>query len=276
MAGWPESFCIRNHPRGRPAIEPTGHHQLSSFHTPGRRGSPHRTSLPFQRLRSTSTLILALFLLASCRTAPVPVNDQSVLDRARISLPDTYPPRQAGSPDTPRHPYTEAALHSMGFEWSDPRFVAGRHLSRGDEVAWFDREDQLHVTQYTGVFHDSGYRIRRYVPSQSGDLEHRGALLSRSLTECLYDRPGAAVHYHHNLSGVTLFIETLGGGGIDTLILPVTLPLCLLSDRLPPTFSHAQSKEDVSAEREARRLASKFRQKGNPIPTKVTAPASVE
>ena len=100
----------------------------------------------------------------------------------------------------------------MGFEWSDPRFVSGRHLSRGDEVAWFDRDDHLHVTRYLGVFHESGYRIRRYVPSPSGDLEHRGVLVSRSLAECLYDRPGAAVHYHQNLSGVSLFIETLGGG----------------------------------------------------------------
>ncbi len=176
----------------------------------------------------------------------------------------------------PRHPYTEAALRSMGFEWNDPRFVSGRHLSRGDEVAWFDRDDHLHVTRYLGVFHESGYRIRRYVPSPSGDLEHRGALVSRSLAECLYDRPGAAVHYHQNLSGVSLFIETLGGGGIDTLILPATLPLCLLSDRLPPTFSHARAEEDFSTARKVRRLASRLRQKGNPIPTKVTAPASVE
>lgn len=176
----------------------------------------------------------------------------------------------------PRHPYIEAALRSMGFEWNDPRFVSGRHLSRGDEVAWFDRDDHLHVTRYLGVFHESGYQIRRYVPSPSGDLEHRGSLVSHSLAECLYDRPGAAVHYHQNLSGVSLFIETLGGGGIDTLILPVTLPLCLLSDRLPPTFSHARTKEDFATERKARRLASRLRQKGNPIPTKVTAPASVE
>ncbi|MGC8529445.1 MAG: hypothetical protein ACP5OP_04515 [Leptospirillia bacterium] len=276
MAGWPKSFFIRNPPRGRPAIEPTGYHRVLSLHSPGRHGPLPRTRTFFRRLLPASLLPLGLFLLVSCRTAPVPVNDQSILDRARISLPDTYPSRQTGRPEIPRHPYTEAALHSMGFEWNDPRFVSGRRLSRGDEVAWFDREGQLHVTRYTGVFHESGYRIRRYVPSSSGDLEHRGSLVSRSLTECLYDRPGAAVHYHHNLSGVTLFIETLGGGGIDTLILPVTLPLCILSDRLSPSFSHARSEEDDSAARQARRLAAKLRQKGKPIPTKVTAPASVE
>lgn len=221
------------------------------------------------------SLLAALFLLASCRTSPVPVNDQSVLDRARITLPDTDPKAREGE-TVLRHPLTEAALRSMGFRWNDPRFASGRHLAKGSEVAWFDREGALHVTRYTGVFQEAGYRIRRYVPSQSGDLEHRGTLDSAYLLRCLYARPAAAVRYHRSLSGVSLVTETLAGAGIDTLILPVSLPLCLFSDRLAPVFFKARTEEDRTTAREALRRAESLRQKGNPIPTKVTAPASVE
>ncbi len=220
-------------------------------------------------------LLAALSFLASCRTTPLPVNDQSVLDRARLTLPDTYPPGKAGEV-VRRHPRTESALRSLGFRWNNPRFVAGRHLAKDNEVAWFDREGDLHVTRYTGIFRESGYRIRRYVPSQSGDLEHRGTLVSAYLMRCLYDRPAAAVRYHHYLSSVSLVVETLAGAGIDTLILPVTLPLCLSSNRLAPAFSEARPEEDPATVREALRRAQRLRQKGNPIPTKVTAPASVE
>lgn len=164
----------------------------------------------------------------------------------------------------------------MGFRWNDPRFVAGRHLAKDHEIAWFDREGDLHITRYTGVFREQGYQIWRYIPSESGDLEHRGTLVSPYLLRCLYARPDAAVRYHHNLSSVSLVIETLAGGGIDTLLLPVTLPLCLFSDRLPPVFSETRPEEDRSTVQEALRRAERLRQKGNPIPTKVTAPASVE
>ncbi|MHB8368352.1 MAG: hypothetical protein ACYDBP_01525 [Leptospirales bacterium] len=220
--------------------------------------------------------MLGLLCIASCRTAPVPVNDQQVLDLARLSLPDTYPQSLAGEGLFPRHPRTEAALRSMGFSWNDPRFTAGHRLIRDDEVAWFDREGRLHVTRYTGIFQAAGYRIRRYFPSESGDLEHRGWHIRSNILLCLYDRPASALRFHHYLSGVSLTIETLISGPIDTLILPFTIPLCILSDRLPSTFSKAQPHEDSATARKARRRARKLPQKGNPIPTKVTAPASVE
>ncbi len=206
----------------------------------------------------------------------MPVNDQRVLDLARLTLPDTYPPARPGEKPFPRHPRTEAALRSMGFHWNDPRFTAGHRLIREDEVAWFDREGQLHVTRYTGVFRETGYRIRRYVPSGSGDLEHRGWHIRSNILLCLYDRPASAIRFHHDLSGVSLTIETLVSGPIDTLILPVTLPLCIFSDRLPEDFSKARPQDDRATAREAIRRAEALHQKGKPIPTKVTAPASVE
>ena len=115
-------------------------------------------------LAGSSALMLTV---ASCQTAPVPLKNQEVLDRTDLTLPDTF------LPGTPDHPRMVRVLQSMGFAWNDPRYTLGRHLIRRNEVAWFDREGTLHITRYTGHFKESGYRIRRYVPSQSGDLEHR-------------------------------------------------------------------------------------------------------
>jgi len=219
-----------------------------------------------------SLLVLLLVFLAGCSTAPLPLSDQESLDMARLALPDTYPT------GTSRRPRMEQVLKSLGFHWNNPRFTLGHHLIRENEIAWFDRQGTLHITRYTGIFRQDGYRSRRYVPSQSGDLEHRGSHVRPGLFSCLYDRPAEAIHYHRSLSSMALLAETAAGGAIDTMILPVSLPLCLFSDRRPDKFLRTETETDHAVLSRALRRYSRLSgaQNGNPIPTNVTAPAWVE
>ena len=198
------------------------------------------------RWRISALGFLTVLLLASCQSAPVPISDQTILDRARIRLPDTFPP------GTPEHHRMVRVLQSMGFEWNDPQFTLGHHLYRGNEVAWFDREGRLRVTRDTGLFRETGYRVRRYVPSPSGDLEHRGDVVLGGLLRCLFNRPASALHWHHQISSVDLLAEMGIGAPIDLLILPASLPLCLFSDRQPSTFLHAETRSDEATALEAR------------------------
>ncbi len=214
--------------------------------------------------RASGSLLLigmAAFLLASCETAPVPLSDQEVLDRTNIHLPDTYPP---GSPE---HPRMVQALQSMGFAWNDPRFTMGRHLMRKNEVAWFDSGGTLHVTRYTGIFKETGYQIRRYVPSPSGDLEHRGQHVRPGLMLCMFDRPANAIHWHKEISAVDLLAEMAIGAPIDLLVTPFSFPLCLFSDRMPSTYLRAVGESDEGAVKDALRRYKERLQKGKPIPT---------
>lgn len=213
---------------------------------------------------------MMILLLSSCQSAPVPLSDQSVLDRTGLRLPDTYPP---GSPE---HPRMVQILQSMGFSWNNPRFTIGHHLFRENEVAWFDRAGNLHITRYTGLFRETGYKIRRYVPSSSGDLEHRGSHIRGSLLLCLFDRPASALDWHRQISSVDLLAEMAVGAPIDLLVTPVTLPLCLFSDRQPAAFIRAEEEPDDKTVQKVRDRYRRMAQKGNPIPTYVTAPASVE
>ncbi len=199
---------------------------------------------------------LATLLLSSCQSAPVPISDQTVLDRARIRLPETLPP---GSPE---HPRMVRILRTMGFKWNDPRFTLGHYLYRKNEVAWFDKDGELHVTRYTGLFRETGYRIRRYVPSPSGDLEHRGDAVRGGLLRCLFNRPASALHWHRQVSSVDLLAEMGVGAPIDLLILPVSLPVCLFSDRQPSTFLRAEGKPDRSTVLEARNRYLRATKKG--------------
>lgn len=213
---------------------------------------------------------MIILLLSSCQSAPVPLSDQSVLDRTGLRLPDTYPP---GSPE---HPRMVRILQAMGFSWNNSRFTIGHHLFRENEVAWFDRTGILHVTRYTGLFRETGYKIRRYVPSSSGDLEHRGSHVRGSLLLCLFDRPASALDWHKQVSSVDLLAELSIGAPIDLLVTPVSLPLCLFSDRQPEAFIRAVEEPDDKTVQKARDQYRRMAQKGNPIPTYVTAPASVE
>lgn len=251
---------------------------IPDFLFPSKGAVPPKTQagpLPFWPGTFFSGFFLGFFLLSGCSSAPVPLSDQPVLDQAGIAIPDTFP---EGSRPQPR---MIRLLEKEGFQWNDSRFTLGHHLMKGNEVAWFDRLGNLHITRYTGVFRASGYKIRRYVPSDSGDLEHRGSHVRSSLLLCLFDRPAEALRHHKRLSTVVLVPEVAVGGAIDLVIIPVTIPLCLLSDRLPEKFLKPESEEDRDA---VSRILQKFRepgrsrrdQKGNPIPTKVTAPASVE
>lgn len=218
-------------------------------------------------------LALALFpLFAGCKSAPVPLSDQETLDLTRIVLPDTLLP---GSPD---HTRMVHILESMGFHWNNPHFTLGRHLIRGNEVAWFDSGGILHITRYIGIFQGNGYRINRYFPSTAGDLEHRGTHIRPGLFLCLFDRPAEAVHYHRSLSSMALLAEVAMGGTIDTAILPISFPFCLLSDRRPERFLRSEKTDDEESLKQALGRYSHLtqNQKGKPIPTYVTAPASVE
>ncbi len=209
------------------------------------------------RRRLSALAGLAILLLSSCQSAPVPISDQTVLDRALIRLPETLP--QGG----PEHPRMVRVLRTMGFEWNDPRFTLGHHLYRENEVAWFDKKGALHVTRYTGFFRETGYRIRRYVPSPSGDLEHRGDAVRGGLLRCLFNRPASALHWHRQISSVDLLAEMVVGAPIDLLILPASIPLCFFSDRQPSTFLHAEGKPDRSTVIEARDRYLRLVKKGN-------------
>ncbi len=255
----PDSGRTKQNSEDAPPIEP-----VTSTSQPMRRFFHLKTGLP------SALAGVILVLLSSCHSAPVPLSDQSVLDRASLQLPDTFPP------GSEKHSRMVRVLQSIGFSWNNPRFTLGHHLTRGNEVAWFDRSGRLHVTRYTGVFRETGYRIRRYVPSPSGDLEHRGYHLRGSLLLCLFNRPASALHWHKQISSVDLLAELAVGAPIDILVTPASLPLCLFSDRQPSKFLHVVKEPDDKTVRKAREIYQRMGQKGNPIPTYVTAPASVE
>ena len=222
--------------------------------------------------RLAAAILLGFFLLSACSEAPVPLSDQKAVDLAGIRLPDTYPE------GVPIHPRIVRVLRSRGFRWNNPRFTMGHHLDRENESAWFDRQGTLHITRYIGQFRETGYRIWRYVPSTPGDLEHRGTHIRPSIFLCLFNRPAEAARYHDRLNTMDLLTEVSLGVPVDLLLVPATLPICLLGDRLPKSFLKTDTDEDrreiARVQEAARQEASP--QKGKPIPTKVTAPASVE
>lgn len=238
--------------------------------SPGESDKPSSRTT-FRRRGVLSVLSLAFFL-SGCQTAPLPLSDQETLDRTSITLPETLPP---GSPP---HPRMVQVLESMGFHWNDPRFTLGHQLIRKNLVAWFDSSGNLHITRYTGIFRGNGYSIRRYAPSPSGDLEHRGTRIRSSLLLCLFNRPVEALRFHRDLSSMTLLVEVAVGGPVDMVLLPVTLPVCLLADRRPDKLLQIKKESDngtLNLALKRYRLLTE-NQKGKPIPTKVTAPASVE
>lgn len=216
--------------------------------------------------------------LTGCYSTAIPLDNQKVLDKVGLVLPDTrFPTPKSRDAVLP-------VLLKKGFHWNNPRYTLGHHLIKGNRIVVMASSGHLSVLRYDARFTDSGFRIYRYVPSKSGDIEHQGLTTSPSLLRCLYNRPAVAFTAYHKISLPTFLADGLFGGAINTLISPVLVIWCEASDRLPLTFKSVTVSEDRKLahllnllEEQSKKAENAVSvQKGNPIPTKVTTPASVE
>lgn len=222
--------------------------------------------------------VVVCLALSGCYTTAIPLDDQKALDKVGLVLPDTRFP-------TPRsRDAVLPALLKKGFHWNNPRYSLGHHLIKKNRIVVMTSSGHLTVLRYDARFADSGFRIYRYVPSKSGDIEHQGLTTSPSLLRCLYNRPAVAFTEYHKISLPTFLADGLFGGAINTLISPVLVLWCETSDRLPLTYKSVIVSEDRKLSHLLNMLEEQSKkpenavsvQKGKPIPTKVTTPASVE
>ncbi|MCL4461498.1 MAG: hypothetical protein M1297_07315 [Nitrospirae bacterium] len=229
-----------------------------------------------------SAIIFALGLaclgLSGCYTTSVPLDNQPDLDKAGIVLPDTR------FPSTAVRDAVLPVLLKKGFHWNNPRYSLGHHLIKGNRLVLSDKDGHLSVLRYQALFSDTGFRVDRYRPTKSGDIERLGQMTTPGLLRCVYNRPATAFTNYHRISFPTLLADGLFGGAINTMLSPVLLVWCETADRLPLAYHSVRISRDKKLSRLLDLLQAKAvsgsplsnRQKGNPIPKNVTTPASVE
>ena len=216
--------------------------------------------------------------LSGCYTAPIPLNNQTDLDKTGILLPDTRFPSKA---------VRDAVLPTLlkkGFHWNNPRYSLGHHLINKNRLVLVDSKGHLSVLRYRAVFSDTGFRVYRYQPTKSGDIERRGKMVTPGVLRCVYNRPATAFGNYHTISFPTFLVDGLFGGAINTMLSPVLLVWCETVDRLPLAYHSFRVTPDkklshllnLLEQQAANGFPSAETQKGKPIPKKVTTPASVE
>lgn len=234
--------------------------------------------LPDAMLRNLRTALLVLLpIIGGCYTVQIPLDDQGALDRVGLVLPDTrFPSKGMEATLVP-------ILESKGFRWNDPRYSLGHHMIRKNELVMVMPDGTLEVRQYIARFRDSGFRVTHYVPTQTGDLGKKGTFVTPSLLQCLYNRSATAFTNHKRVSFATLLVDGVVTGGIDTILVPFTAPLCETVDRRPLSYSSLEVTRDASLSRLLNEAWGKTRpaperadQNGKPRPTNETTPASVE
>ncbi len=204
--------------------------------------------------------------LSGCTTVSVPLEKQSALDFAGIKLPDTiFPSKESKTRIAP-------LLIKEGFHWTDPRYSLGKHLVRGNELFWYDRDQHWHITRYTATFQKGRYKINRYYVNSAHDVHKMNRTTTTSLATCIFTRPAFTFRYHREVSTPTLLTDGLLTGGIDLFLSPVFYLTCTFLDSTPETVREVREKDDIPAEKWLQNAL----QKGNPIPTNSTTPAWVE
>ncbi|MHB1285329.1 MAG: hypothetical protein ACYCYP_02005 [Leptospirales bacterium] len=222
-------------------------------------------------------LVLPFFFLAGCYTVSVPLDNQRALDNTGLILPDTHFP-SIGMEQT-----VLPILQKQGFHWNDPRYSMGHHLISGNRLVVVAGDGTITVLRYIARFRDSGFLINRYQPTKSGDLMQKGTTVEKRLLGCVYNRPGTTFGSYAKISFPTFLADGLFAGAINTFLFPVLVTWCETIDRLPLTYHSMSITPDEQLTRLLNNLRTKgktgpvpFSQNGNPIPTKVTTPASVE
>ncbi|MDA8059703.1 MAG: hypothetical protein M0Z37_05070 [Nitrospiraceae bacterium] len=221
---------------------------------------------PIKVIKKFLALSALLLSIASCNTAPVPLEKQNALDTAQIDLPDTvFPSRKAEA-------QIEPILKKDGFSWTDPRYSLGKHLVKGNELFWFDQNQNWHITRYSALLRPNKYSINRYMVNSARDVHKLGRTTTTSLATCIFARPAFTFRHYGDVSFPTFLADGLLMGTVDLFLSPVSYLSCSLLDSNKRSVQKVIKKNDRAAEDRLRREI----QKGNPIPTYSTTPAWVE